>query len=138
VHRPRGVLILPLVGAAAALALLPITSSDLTDYVIPWLRALQQRGAAGLLGEFPNYTPPYICLLYLVKGLEPLVGSVALVKLVNVPLCKRMVLPVRIELTTSALPRMRSTTELRQHFCGGGAPMTVRAAPCQAKRRWSA
>src|SRR6476660_5967437 len=28
----------------------------------------------------------------------------------------RMVLPVRIELTTSALPRMRSTTELRQHF----------------------
>ena len=27
-----------------------------------------------------------------------------------------MVLPVRIELTTSALPRMRSTTELRQHL----------------------
>jgi hypothetical protein len=27
-----------------------------------------------------------------------------------------MVLPVRIELTTSALPRMRSTTELRQHI----------------------
>ena len=26
-----------------------------------------------------------------------------------------LVLPVRIELTTSALPRMRSTTELRQH-----------------------
>ena len=34
-----------------------------------------------------------------------------------------MVLPVRIELTTSALPRMRSTTELRQHArraAGGG------------------
>ena len=31
-------------------------------------------------------------------------------------LCVEMVLPVRIELTTSALPRMRSTTELRQHF----------------------
>ena len=30
--------------------------------------------------------------------------------------CVKMVLPVRIELTTSALPRMRSTTELRQHF----------------------
>ena len=28
----------------------------------------------------------------------------------------RMVLPVRIELTTSALPRMRSTTELRQQL----------------------
>ena len=31
-------------------------------------------------------------------------------------LCVRMVLPVRIELTTSALPRMRSTTELRQQL----------------------
>jgi hypothetical protein len=30
-----------------------------------------------------------------------------------------MVLPVRIELTTSALPRMRSTTELRQHMTAG-------------------
>ena len=30
-------------------------------------------------------------------------------------LLAKMVLPVRIELTTSALPRMRSTTELRQH-----------------------
>ena len=36
-----------------------------------------------------------------------------------------MVLPVRIELTTSALPRMRSTTELRQHFKRSGAPMTA-------------
>ncbi len=33
-----------------------------------------------------------------------------------------MVLPVRIELTTSALPRMRSTTELRQHSEPGEAP----------------
>ena len=31
-----------------------------------------------------------------------------------------MVLPVRIELTTSALPRMRSTTELRQHVWEDG------------------
>ena len=28
---------------------------------------------------------------------------------------------MRIELTTSALPRMRSTTELRQHACVGEA-----------------
>ena len=32
-----------------------------------------------------------------------------------------LVLPVRIELTTSALPRMRSTTELRQHARGRAA-----------------
>ena len=35
---------------------------------------------------------------------------------------EEMVLPVRIELTTSALPRMRSTTELRQHF--GAIPLS--------------
>src|SRR5687768_16595154 len=45
-------------------------------------------------------------------------------------LCAGMVLPVRIELTTSALPRMRSTTELRQH-CEEVGPLTVRALPCQ-------
>src|SRR4051812_18962698 len=39
-----------------------------------------------------------------------------------------MVLPVRIELTTSALPRMRSTTELRQHFRRSGAPMPTGGA----------
>ena len=76
---------MPVAGAAVALALLPITNSDFTNYVIPWLRALQERGATGLSGEFSNYTPPYIYLLYLVKGLEPLVGPIALVKLLNVP-----------------------------------------------------
>jgi hypothetical protein len=40
-----------------------------------------------------------------------------------------MVLPVRIELTTSALPRMRSTTELRQHFVRKRAPMAAAPAP---------
>ena len=46
-----------------------------------------------------------------------------------------MVLPVRIELTTSALPRMRSTTELRQHFVrkwrayeGAGPSLSTRLA----------
>ena len=42
-----------------------------------------------------------------------------------------MVLPVRIELTTSALPRMRSTTELRQHCPGKAAPMAVGRVACQ-------
>ena len=51
----------------------------------------------------------------------------------------KMVLPVRIELTTSALPRMRSTTELRQHkpFAGEhprfskAAPMALADRRCQ-------
>ncbi len=42
---------------------------------------------------------------------------------------KQMVLPVRIELTTSALPRMRSTTELRQQFVRKGAPMAGAPTP---------
>ena len=47
-------------------------------------------------------------------------------------------LPVRIELTTSALPRMRSTTELRQHFVRerrayGGAPCARQ--PVAGRRR---
>lgn len=39
-----------------------------------------------------------------------------------------MVLPVRIELTTSALPRMRSTTELRQHSARADGPFHAGAA----------
>ena len=48
-----------------------------------------------------------------------------------------MVLPVRIELTTSALPRMRSTTELRQHVraksFGDAGPMAAARALCQGR-----
>ena len=53
-----------------------------------------------------------------------------------------MVLPVRIELTTSALPRMRSTTELRQHFDGEGGAMAKRLcgvnllAPAAGRRQF--
>jgi hypothetical protein len=54
-----------------------------------------------------------------------------------------VVLPVRIELTTSALPRMRSTTELRQHdhflpahmaettSLAGMRPMAMKQDHCQ-------
>ena len=38
-----------------------------------------------------------------------------------------MVLPARIELATSALPRMRSTTELRQHFHHPAEPFGLRS-----------
>lgn len=40
-----------------------------------------------------------------------------------------MVLPVRIELTTSALPRMRSTTELRQHSARAACPTPRGSGP---------
>jgi hypothetical protein len=45
------------------------------------------------------------------------------------------VLPVRIELTTSALPRMRSTTELRQHIRGERGAYGRSLAKLSRKRR---
>ena len=54
-------------------------------------------------------------------------------------------LPVRIELTTSALPRMRSTTELRQHFVrerraydGPRLALSTRLNGSQSKVIWAA
>ena len=43
------------------------------------------------------------------------------------PAGREMVLPARIELATSALPRMRSTTELRQHFHHPAEPFGLRS-----------
>jgi hypothetical protein len=43
------------------------------------------RGAASLSGEFSNYTPPYIFLMYLVSSLVRLLGIVPAIKLINVP-----------------------------------------------------
>ncbi len=48
---------------------------------------------------------------------------------------KMLVLPVRIELTTSALPRMRSTTELRQHCHSRSAPEGANEAGAMEKGR---
>jgi hypothetical protein len=45
------------------------------------------------------------------------------------------VLPVRIELTTSALPRMRSTTELRQHRAGGSPRRSAPYGEARAMRQ---
>ena len=52
---------------------------------------------------------------------DPLVGRESTAKLL-----KMLVLPVRIELTTSALPRMRSTTELRQQGTSMLVPKSAR------------
>jgi hypothetical protein len=49
-----------------------------------------------------------------------------------------MVLPVRIELTTSALPRMRSTTELRQHVGKDGRAYGLALATRQPVGYWQA
>ncbi len=86
------VLLLPLAGIAAAVALLPIrnftagvATGDLANYFIPWMDAVQAGGLASLSGEFADYTPPYIYLMYFASWLVPLVGQVAAIKLINLP-----------------------------------------------------
>jgi predicted enzyme related to lactoylglutathione lyase len=91
--------------------------------------ALDRAVAAGALVECAPCAAPYgriamladpfgngFCLIeFNEQGYDALSAAPAGLDHVTIHLREKMVLPVRIELTTSALPRMRSTTELRQH-----------------------
>ena len=74
------VLLLPITGLAAAVALLPIGSStgDMVTYFLPWMDAVQDGGLTSLSSEFADYTPPYIYLMYLGQLAGPLGRSAAL------------------------------------------------------------
>jgi Gpi18-like mannosyltransferase len=75
-------------GLAAAIGLLRIPDpphGDFTLFLFPWLDVIRERGWASISGEFSAYTPPYIYLLNLVPMLEPSVGTMAAVKLLNLP-----------------------------------------------------
>jgi Gpi18-like mannosyltransferase len=81
------VMVLPIAGLAAAVALLPLGASttDMTKFFVPWMNTVQDRGLASLSGNFAGYTPPYIYLMYVASGLVPWVGTVAAIKLINLP-----------------------------------------------------
>ena len=49
------------------------------------MAAIRERGLASISGEFSEYTPPYIYLLNIASWIEPYVGTVPAVKLVNLP-----------------------------------------------------
>ena len=77
-----------LASVAIARALLPIEGppdGDFALFLMPWMNAIHQQGLASIAGGFSEYTPPYIYLLNLAALIEPAVGTVASVKLVNVP-----------------------------------------------------
>lgn len=77
-----------LAAVAVARALLPIEGppdSDFTLFLYPWMAAIRDRGLASISGEFSQYTPPYVYLLYLASLIEPAVGTIAAIKLINVP-----------------------------------------------------
>jgi Gpi18-like mannosyltransferase len=70
--------------AALYLLLLPLQSADLRDHFIPWHDALVQYGAAALSGEYADYTPPYLYLLYLVTRLPFDLAPTVAIKLIGI------------------------------------------------------
>ena len=73
---------------AAALAMLPITGppqNDFSMFLLPWMDSVRERGLSSVSGEFSAYAPPYIYLLNLASLAEESVGTVAAVKLLNIP-----------------------------------------------------
>ena len=76
-------------------------------------------GARVAFHDYAEYFPGVMALvdeLVATGAWEVETAARSLRVLRRTPDAAKMVLPVRIELTTSALPRMRSTTELRQHI----------------------
>jgi len=80
------VMLLPITGLAAAVALLPLGASnyDMREFFVPWMNTVQERGLASLSGDF-GYTPPHIYLMYVASVLVPWIGTVAAIKLINLP-----------------------------------------------------
>jgi Gpi18-like mannosyltransferase len=77
-----------LAGVAIARALLPIEGppdSDFALFLYPWMDAIRHEGLASIAGAFSEYTPPYIYVLNLAALIEPSVGTMAAIKLVNIP-----------------------------------------------------
>lgn len=70
---------------AVSVAAMPHETSDHVRFLHPWMDQIKARGAASISGEFANYTPPYIYLMYLVSGIEGVIGLPAALKLVNIP-----------------------------------------------------
>lgn len=79
--------LLPIAALAAMLAFLPYGEAtiDMQNFLLPWMEAVRARGVQSLSGEFSNYTPPYVYLMYLFSPLAPLIGPVATIKLIPVP-----------------------------------------------------
>ena len=70
---------------AVHVALWPVPSPDLEQFLEPWYRHLADRGlVAGFSEPFGNYSPPYLYLLGLVTLTEPWLGSASAIKALSV------------------------------------------------------
>jgi len=86
---PNVILAMMALAAVAVLrALLPVKGppdSDFAFFLLPWMDVIRHEGLASIAGRFSEYTPPYIYLLNVAALIEPAVGTVPAIKLVNLP-----------------------------------------------------
>ncbi|HEX2763518.1 MAG TPA: glycosyltransferase 87 family protein [Allosphingosinicella sp.] len=77
----------PVAALAAVAVFLPVgqDAQDMVNFLIPWMEEVRRGGLGGLSGEFSNYSPPYIYLLYLVSWRVPIIGTVPAIKLIGLP-----------------------------------------------------
>ena len=84
-----GVLWLALAMAAAAAIyapFLPIVTSDLKNFVTPWLTYLREHDGFAAIGhEFSEYAPPYLYILAILSYFRLPLSDVVLIKLINLP-----------------------------------------------------
>jgi len=77
-----------LAAVAAARALLPLEGPPDSDFVLflnRWMDVIRHQGVASIAGGFSEYPPTYIYLLNIAALIEPAVGTVVAIKLINVP-----------------------------------------------------
>ena len=60
-----------------------IDNQDLTYHLIRWFREVQDRSLLAISGEFSDYTPPYIYLLWLASFGSGLLSDLTLIKLIS-------------------------------------------------------
>ena len=75
-----------LFAAAVALYLLmlPLHSGDMDYFLLPWYETIERNGVAALSGEYSNYSPPYLYLLFLASFFSDFLPSIVLVKSVPI------------------------------------------------------
>jgi Gpi18-like mannosyltransferase len=97
---------------AAALALLPVGTAnyDMVSHFIPWMHAVEAGGLASISGEFSNYSPPYIYLMYVASKLLPGLDPVVAIKLINLPFIAVLAVAIyQIVLLTSGSRKLAAT-----------------------------
>lgn len=109
IRPPRALPAPALVAALAALlalCALPVVTSDMREFLVPWFGVLVAKGPVQAFAEpFSNYMPAYLYLLAAVTPLAGSIGSVALIKLVSIAGTIALMLAVRALLAAVDAPQ---------------------------------